>query len=113
MKVMLHLREDVTPSRFATDLSKAIRSGEYKAWEVVHARPALMIRHAGRFRGTITIKAAPVRRRAGDHRRPDVVATIGGNAGERVLVLRYFVYLIASKLGDQVEGFYVPVEPRD
>jgi hypothetical protein len=112
MKVMLHLRDGVTPARFKTDLSKAIRSGEHKAWEVLKARPALVIRHAGRFRGTITFKA-PARRRSADHRPPDVVATIGGKGSERVLVLRYFVYLVASKLGDQVEGFYIPVEPSD
>ena len=109
MKVMLHLRDGVTPSRFAIELSKAIRSGEHKAWEVVRARPALVIRHAGRFKGTITLKAAPKRRGAGTHAPPDVVATIGGKESERVLVLRYFVYLVASKLGEMVEGFFVPV----
>jgi len=107
---MLHLRPDVTPARFTTGLSQAIRSGEHKAWEVVRARPALVIRHAGRFRGTITLKAAPVRARSAGHAPSDVVATIGGKASERVLVLRYFVYLLASKLGEHVEGFYVPVD---
>jgi hypothetical protein len=110
---MLHLREDVTPARFAIELGKGIRSGEYKAWEVVKARPALVIRHAGRFRGTITIKPARRARSATTHSPADVVATIGGKSSERVLVLRYFVYLIASKLGDHVEGFYVPVDSDD
>ncbi len=110
---MLHLRDGITPARFLTDLGRSIRSGEVKAWEVLRARPALLIRHAGRFHGTITLKAAPKRRSSTGHSPPDVVATIGGKASERVLVLRYFVYLVASKLGDQVEGFYVPVEPLD
>lgn len=110
---MLHLRDGVTPARFLTDLGRSIRAGEVKAWEVLKRRPALVIRHAGRFRGSITLKAAPVRRRPSDHTPPDVVATIGGKESERVLVLRYFVYLIASKLADEVEGFYVPLEPAD
>jgi hypothetical protein len=110
MKVMLHLREGVTPARFLIDLRAAIRSGDIRAWEVVKARPALVIRHAGRFHGTITMKAAPARKSRSGHSPPDVVATIGGKEPERVLVLRYFVYLVASKLGDSVEGFYVPVD---
>jgi len=110
MKVMLHLRDGVSSARFLTDLGRAIREGEMKAWDVLKRRPALVVRHAGRFRGTITLKAAASRRRATDYKPPDVVATIGGKESERVLVLRYFVYLIASKLGDQVEGFYIPLE---
>ena len=107
MKVMLHLREGVTPARFMMDLSKGIRAGDYKAWEVLKARP-LTIRHLGRFRSTIRLKPASKRARSGDHRPADVVATMGGK--DAVLVLRYLVYLVASKLGDQVEGFYVPVD---
>jgi hypothetical protein len=108
MKVMLHLREGVTPARFKIDLSRAIRSGEHKAWEVVRARPDLVIRHKGRFRSNITIKPGPRRVRSTDHRPPDLVATMTGE--DAVLVLRYLVYLIARKLGDQIEGFYVPVD---
>lgn len=108
MRVLLHLREDVTPARFMTGLSKAIRAGEHKAWEVVRARP-LTIRHLGRFRSVVTIKPAPKRRGSADHRPADVVATMTGkDAG---FVLRYFAGLVTMKLGGDVEGFYVPVEP--
>ena len=107
---MLHLREGITPARFTTDLAKAIRSGEHKAWEVVRARPALVIRHKGRFRSSITLKPGPRRARRTDHRPPDIVATMTGK--DAVLVLRSLVYLIARKLGGEVEGFYVPVEPE-
>ena len=108
MKVMLHLREGVTPARFLTDLRAGIRSGEIRAWEVARARPSTVIRRMGRFHSSpITLKAAPKRRVPSDHRPPDVVASLTGK--DAVLVLRYFVYLVASKLGDQVEGFYVPV----
>jgi hypothetical protein len=109
MKVMLHLREGITPARFLADLARGIRTGEHKAWQVVRARPALVIRHAGRFRSPITLRPAPPRRSRGDHRPADVVATVTGrDAG---FVLRYFAGLLAMKLGDEVEGFYVPVPP--
>jgi hypothetical protein len=110
MKVMLHLREGITPARFLIDLSKSIRAGEHKAWIVIRSRPTLQIRHAGRFKSPITLKAAPKRSRAAaDHRPPDVIATVTGkDAG---FVLRYLAGLIVMKLGEQVEGFYVPVDP--
>lgn len=96
MKVLLHLREGVTPARFMTGLGKAIRGGEHKAWEVVKARP-LTIRHLGRFKSVVTLKPAPARRPGGDHKPPDVVATmVGKDAG---FVLRYFAGLVAMKLG--------------
>ena len=108
MRVMLHLREGVTPARFLTDLSKSIRAGEHKAWIVIRSRPTLQIRHAGRFKSPITLKPAPKHRRAADHRPPDVIATVTGkDAG---FVLRYLAGLIVMKLGEQVEGFYVPVD---
>jgi len=106
---MLHLREGVTPARFLTDLRVRIRSGEIRAWEVARTKPSTVIRRLGRFRTSpILLKAAPKRRVASDHRPPDVVASLSGK--DAVLVLRYFVYLVASKLGDQVEGFYVPID---
>jgi len=106
---MLHLREGVTPARFLTDLRVRIRSGEIRAWEVARTKPSTVIRRLGRFRTSpILLKAAPKRRGASDHRPPDVVASLSGK--DAVLVLRYFVYLVASKLGDQVEGFYVPID---
>ena len=109
MKVMLHLREGITPARFLTDLSKAIRSGEHKAWLVLRSRPTLQIRHAGRFKSPITLKPAPKGRRSSDHRPPDVIASVTGkDAG---FVLRYLAGLVVMKLGDHVEGFYVPVDP--
>jgi hypothetical protein len=109
MKVMLHLREGVTPARFLTDLRMGIRSGEIRAWEVARSRPSTVIRRVGRFHSSpIMLKPGPKRRTPADHRPPDVVASLSGK--DAVLVLRYFVYLIASKLGDQVEGFYVPIE---
>ena len=108
MKVMLHLREGVTPARFLTDLRMRIRSGEIRAWEVTRSKPSTTIRRVGRFRSSpITLRAAPKTRRATDHRPPDVVASLSGK--DAVLVLRYFVYLLASKLGEEVEGFYVPI----
>jgi len=112
MRVMLHLREGVTPARFLTDLRIRIRSGEIRAWEVARTKPSTVIRRLGRFRTSpVTLKAAPQSRGRSDHRPPDAVATLGGK--DAVLVLRYFVYMVASKLGDQVEGFYVPVEEPD
>jgi hypothetical protein len=109
MKVMLHLREGVTPARFLTDLRMAIRSGEVRAWEVTRSKPSTVIRRAGRFHGSpVTLKAAPTSRSAGERPAPDVVASLSGK--DATLVLRYFVYLLASKLGDQVEGFYVPLD---
>jgi hypothetical protein len=109
MKVMMHLREGVTPARFLTDLRMSIRSGEIRAWEVARSKPSTVIRRVGRFRTSpVTLKAAPKRRAASDHRPPDVVASLAGK--DAVLVLRYLVYLLASKLGDQVEGFYVPLD---
>ena len=109
MKVMLHLREGVTPARFLTDLRTGIRSGEIRAWEVTRSKPSTVIRRVGRFHASpILLKAAPKRRTAtADHRPADVVASLSGK--DAVLVLRYFVYLLTSKLADQVEGFYVPV----
>ena len=109
MKVMLHLREGVTPARFLTDLRMSIRSGEIRAWEVARSKPSTVIRRIGRFKTSpVTLKAAPSRRGATDHRPPDIVASLSGK--DAVLVLRYLVYLLASKLGDQVEGFYVPLD---
>jgi len=108
MKVMLHLREGITPARFLTDLRAAIRSGDIRAWEVTRAKPSTVIRRVGRFHSSpITLKPAPRRASSTDHRPADVVASLSGK--DAVLVLRYFVYLLASKLGDHVEGFYVPV----
>lgn len=109
MKVMLHLREDITPARFLIDLSKSIRAGEHKAWIVLRSRPTLQIRHAGRFKSPITLKPARKGRRSSDHRPPDVIASVTGkDAG---FVLRYLAGLVVMKLGEQVEGFYVPVDP--
>ncbi len=109
MKVMLHLREGVTPARFLIDLRMRIRSGEVRAWEVTRSKPSTVIRRVGRFKTSpILLKPAPASRGAADHRPPDVVASLSGK--DAVLVLRYFVYLLASKLGEEVEGFYVPIE---
>lgn len=106
---MLHLREGVTPAAFLTDLRKAINTGEIRAWEVVRARPSTVIRREGRFKTSpILLKPAPKRRGPADHRPPDVVASLSGK--DAVLVLRYFVYLLTSKLGDDVDGFYVPID---
>jgi hypothetical protein len=109
MRVMLHLREGVTPARFLTDLRMSIRSGEIRAWEVARSKPSTVIRRVGRFKTSpVTLKPAARRRSESDHRPPDVVASLSGK--DAVLVLRYLVYLLASKLGDQVEGFYVPLD---
>ncbi|MGH2728542.1 MAG: hypothetical protein ACRDKS_16350 [Actinomycetota bacterium] len=109
MKVMLHLREGVTPARFLTDLRMRVRSGEIRAWEVTRSKPSTVIRRVGRFRTSpILLKPASKSRAAADHRPADVVASLSGK--DAVLVLRYFVYLLASKLGEEVEGFYVPIE---
>ena len=110
MKVMLHLREGVTPARFLTDLRMRIRSGEIRAWEVTRSKPSTVIRREGRFKTSpVLLKAAAKPRHAKpDHRPPDVVASLSGK--DAVLVLRYFVYLLVSKLGEDVEGFYVPIE---
>ena len=106
---MLHLREGVTPARFLTDLRQAIRSGEVRAWEVSKSKPSTVIRRAGRFHSSpVTLKPAARRSKTTDHRPPEVVASLSGK--DAVLVLRYFVYLLSSKLADQVEGFYVPLE---
>ena len=106
---MLHLREGVTPARFLIDLRAGIRSGEIRAWEVVRAKPSTVIRRQGRFRSSpIALKPGSKRRTPSDHRPADVVASLSGK--DAVLVLRYFVYLLTSKLGEQVEGFYVPVD---
>jgi hypothetical protein len=110
MKVMLHLREGVTPARFLTDLRMRIRSGEIRAWEVTRSKPSTVIRRDGRFRTSpVLLKPAPKPRRPKpEHRPPDVIASLSGK--DAVLVLRYFVYLIVSKLGEDVEGFYVPID---
>jgi hypothetical protein len=109
MKVMLHLREGVTPARFLTDLRMRIRSGDIRAWEVTRSKPSTVIRRVGRFKTSpILLKPAAKGRVLSDHRSPDVVASLSGK--DAVLVLRYFVYLLASKLGEEVEGFYVPIE---
>lgn len=109
MKVLLHLREGATPSGFKATLAGEIRAGQHKAWEVVRARP-LTIRHKGRFKSVVTLRPAAPRGVQRDHPAPDLVATMSGkDAG---FVLRYFVGLVAMKLGSQVEGFYVPVDER-
>jgi hypothetical protein len=108
MKVFLHLREGVTPARLVGALASQIRAGEHKAWEVVRARP-LTIRHKGRFKSVVTVRPA-ARRASGDYPAPDLVASMTGkDAG---FVLRYFVGLVAMKLGRQVKGFYVPVDKQ-
>jgi hypothetical protein len=106
MKVLLHLREGIKPARFKTALASQIRAGQHKAWEVVRARP-LTIRHKGRFKSVVTLRPTTWRPSA-DHPAPDLVASMTGkDAG---FVLRYFVGLVAMKLGTQVEGFYVPID---
>lgn len=101
MKALLHLRKGVTAASLATTLAREIRAGQHKAWELVKARP-LTIRHKGRFKSVVTLKAAPKGAAA------QAVASMGGkDAG---FVLRYFVGLVAMKLGAQVEGLYVPVD---
>lgn len=108
MKVMLHLREGVTPARFLTDLRMGIRSGEIRAWEVTRSKPSTVIRRVGRFHSSPILLKAATKRASSDGPQPDVVASLSGR--DAVLVLRYFVYLLASKLGEQVEGFYVPID---
>jgi len=106
MKALLHLREGVTPAAFATSLAREIRAGRHKAWELVRARP-LTIRHKGRFKSVVAIRKAP-RRAAGERAAPDLIASMTGkDAG---FVLRYFVGLVAMKLGAQVAGVYIPVD---
>jgi len=106
MKVLLHCRAGVTPARFTAALAGQIRAGHHKAWEVVRARP-LTIRHKGRFRSVVTVRPAGGRDPA-DHPAPDVIASMTGkDAG---FVLRYFVGLVAMKLGAQVTGVYVPID---
>ncbi len=108
MKVFLHLREGVTPARLEAALASQIRAGEHKAWEVVRARP-LTIRHKGRFKSVVAFRRNS-RRASGDYPAPDLVASMTGkDAG---FVLRYFVGLVAMKLGRQVKGFYVPVDEQ-
>lgn len=108
MKVLLHLREGVTPAHFKNTLAGQIRAGQHKAWEVIRARP-LTIRHKGRFKSVVTLRPA-MRRASADHPTPDLVASMTGkDAG---FVLRYFVGLVAMKLGTQVKGFYIPVHEQ-
>jgi len=108
MKVFLYLRDRVTPASVTASLAGQIRAGEHKAWEVVRRRP-LTIRHKGRFKSAVSIRPAP-RRASGDGPAPDLVATMTGkDAG---FVLRYFVGLVAMKLGRQVSGLYVPVDEQ-
>lgn len=108
MKVFLHLREGVTPAHFKTALAGQIRAGQHKAWEVVRARP-LTIRHKGRFKSVVILRPA-TRRASADHPAADVVASMTGkDAG---FVLRYFVGLVAMKLGTQVKGLYVPLHEQ-
>lgn len=108
MKVLLHLRPGVTPAGFRASLARQIREGEHKAWEVVRGRP-LAIRHKGRFKSVVTFRPTPTRV-SGDGRTPDLVASMTGkDAG---FVLRYFVGLVAMKLGREVRGFYVPVDEQ-
>ena len=108
MKVLLHLRAGVTPAGLKASLARQIRGGEHKAWEVVRGRP-LTIRHKGRFKSVVTFKAAP-KRASTDGRVPDLIASMTGkDAG---FVLRYFVGLVAMKLGREVRGFYVPVDEQ-
>jgi len=108
MKVFWHCRAGITPARLMAVLAGQIRAGQHKAWEVVRARP-LTIRHKGRFKSAVTMR--PARRRASaDHPAPDVIASMTGkDAG---FVLRYFVGLVAMKLGAQIAGFYVPVDEQ-
>lgn len=106
MKVLLHLREGVTAARFRATLAGEIRAGQHKAWEIVRARP-LAVRHKGRFKSIVTLKPPP-RRPPRNQPAADLVASMTGkDAG---FVLRYFVGLVAMKLGAQVAGLYVPVE---
>jgi len=106
MKALLHLREVVTPAGFGTSLAREIRAGQHKAWELVRARP-LTIRHKGRFKSVVTIRKA-ARRGAAECQAPDLIASMTGkDAG---FVLRYFVGLVAMKLGAQVAGVYIPVD---
>jgi len=106
MKALLHLREGVTPAGFGTSLAREIRAGRHKAWELVRARP-LTIRHKGRFKSVVTIRKA-ARRGAAERAAPDLIASMTGkDAG---FVLRYFVGLVAMKLGAQVAGLYIPVD---
>ncbi len=108
MKVFLHLREGVRAARFKTALAGEIRAGRHKAWEVVRARP-LTIRHKGRFKSVVTLRPA-TGRASGNHPAPDLIASMTGkDAG---FVLRYFVGLVAMKLGPHVKGFYVPVDEQ-
>lgn len=107
MKVLLHLREGVTPASFTATVVRQITSGETKAWEVVRRRP-LTIRHKGRFKSAVVIKPSLPRPTSGDHVRPDLVASMTGkDAG---FVLRYFAGLLVMKLGRELRGFYVPVD---
>jgi hypothetical protein len=105
MKVLLHLREGITPAAFTTSLSRQIREGDHKAWEIVRGRP-LTIRHKGRFKSTLTF--APASARGVVFQRPDVVVRMTGK--DSGLVLRYLTYLLAIKLGNEVEGFFVPID---
>jgi len=106
MKALLHLRKGVTPAGLGATLARDIRAGRHKAWELVKTRP-LTIRHKGRFKSVVTLKPAPKRAKAMAGA-PQIVASMGGkDAG---FVLRYFVGLVAMKLGAQVEGLYVPLD---
>jgi hypothetical protein len=107
VKVLLHLREGVTPASFVATVVHQISAGESKAWEIVRRRP-LTIRHKGRFKSAVVIKPTPRRRSGGDHVSPDLVASMTGrDAG---FVLRYFAGLLVMKLGRELRGFYVPVD---
>ncbi len=108
MRVLLHLRDGVTPANLMASLAGQIRAGEHKAWEVVRARP-LTIRHKGRFKSVVAFRRVS-RRASGDHPASDLIASMTGkDAG---FVLRYFVGLVAMKLGRQVKGLYVPVDEQ-
>jgi hypothetical protein len=100
--------EGVTPARFKGALSGQIRAAQREAWEVVHARP-LTIRHKGCFKSVVTLRPAP-RHALADHPAPDAISSMTGkDAG---FVLRYFVGLVAVKLGAKIKGFCVPVDEQ-
>ena len=101
----MHLREGVTPARFKAALAGQIRAGQPKAWEVARARP-LAVRYKGRFKSAVTVRSAP-RRALGDQPAPGQ----HDRQGYR-LVLRYFVGLVAVKLGAKMKGFCVPVDEQ-
>ena len=104
----MHLREGHHAGALQSRSCWADPAGQPKAWEVARA-PHLAVRYKGGFKSAVTVRPA-LRRALGDHPAPDVIAGMTGK--DTGFVLRYFVGLVAVKLGAKMKGFCVPVDEQ-